>query len=187
MTKKNKPGAALWGRALYLPASIRRCTRSRRHCPSMPACGARILPAVSPTRACWAPSVFSRRRTPDALIAGLQGLLADWEPDGPAIGRPGRYSFQKSEAALRERIRGRVAGKLHTARSRNDQGGYRFPPVPARWMRCAGCPVAGNPARAARLRGGAPGGGDARFHPPAARAAGARGTSPARLRVDAGA
>ena len=53
------------------------------------------------------------------LIAGLQTLLAEWEPDGPAIdGQEDIHS--KVEAALRERL-GPLAGKLHTARSRNDQ------------------------------------------------------------------
>ncbi|MHB9027097.1 MAG: argininosuccinate lyase [Armatimonadota bacterium] len=55
----------------------------------------------------------------DQLIAGLQALLAEWEPDGPTIDEH-EDIHSKVEAALRERL-GPLAGKLHTARSRNDQ------------------------------------------------------------------
>jgi len=55
----------------------------------------------------------------NGLIAGLQGLLTDWEPNGPAIDAQ-EDIHSAVEAALRERL-GPLAGKLHTARSRNDQ------------------------------------------------------------------
>ena len=55
----------------------------------------------------------------DHLVAGLRALLAAWEPDGPHI--DGQEDIHSAvEAALRERL-GPLAGKLHTARSRNDQ------------------------------------------------------------------
>ncbi|HOF87292.1 MAG TPA: argininosuccinate lyase [Armatimonadota bacterium] len=55
----------------------------------------------------------------DGLIAGLQALLAAWEPDGPEIDAQ-EDIHSKVEAALRAAL-GPLAGKLHTARSRNDQ------------------------------------------------------------------
>ncbi|OPZ85889.1 MAG: Argininosuccinate lyase [bacterium ADurb.Bin429] len=53
------------------------------------------------------------------LIAGLQALLAAWEPNGPEIDDQ-EDIHSKVEAALCEAL-GPLAGKLHTARSRNDQ------------------------------------------------------------------
>lgn len=53
------------------------------------------------------------------LIAGLTQLLADWEPHGPQVDEQ-EDIHSAVEAALRERL-GPLAGKLHTARSRNDQ------------------------------------------------------------------
>ncbi len=53
------------------------------------------------------------------LIDGLQDLLQAWEPDGPAIDDQ-EDIHSKVESSLRERL-GPLAGKLHTARSRNDQ------------------------------------------------------------------
>lgn len=53
------------------------------------------------------------------LITGLQALLQAWEPAGPEIDTQ-EDIHSKVESALRERL-GPVAGKLHTARSRNDQ------------------------------------------------------------------
>jgi argininosuccinate lyase len=54
-----------------------------------------------------------------ALVAGLEALRAAWAPDGPAVdAQEDIHSYV--ESALRERL-GPLAGKLHTARSRNDQ------------------------------------------------------------------
>lgn len=53
------------------------------------------------------------------LVAGLQALLSAWEPNGPGVDEH-EDIHSKVEAELRKRI-GAVAGKLHTARSRNDQ------------------------------------------------------------------
>ncbi len=53
------------------------------------------------------------------IIGGLRALLAAWEPDGPVIDDQ-EDIHSKVEAALREKL-GALAGKLHTARSRNDQ------------------------------------------------------------------
>lgn len=55
----------------------------------------------------------------DTLIGGLQILLREWEPDGPEIDAQ-EDIHSKVETALREKV-GATAGKLHTARSRNDQ------------------------------------------------------------------
>jgi len=59
------------------------------------------------------------REEADQLVAGLRALLAEWEPEGPAIDEQ-EDIHSVVEAALRERL-GPLAGKLHTARSRNDQ------------------------------------------------------------------
>jgi len=53
------------------------------------------------------------------LIRGLQQLLVEWEPDGPPVNEL-EDIHSAVEAALREKL-GPLAGKLHTARSRNDQ------------------------------------------------------------------
>ena len=55
----------------------------------------------------------------DTIIQGLQDLLASWMPQGPAVDAQ-EDIHSLVEAALREKI-GPLAGKLHTARSRNDQ------------------------------------------------------------------
>lgn len=54
-----------------------------------------------------------------ALINGLTQLLATWEPSGPAVNAQ-EDIHSLAESALRELL-GPLAGKLHTARSRNDQ------------------------------------------------------------------
>ena len=59
------------------------------------------------------------REEADQLVAGLRALLAEWEPEGPAIDEQ-EDIHSVVEAALLERL-GPLAGKLHTARSRNDQ------------------------------------------------------------------
>ncbi|MEI7832584.1 MAG: argininosuccinate lyase [bacterium] len=53
------------------------------------------------------------------IVSGLQQLRAEWEPDGPAINSL-EDIHSAVESALREKL-GPLAGKLHTARSRNDQ------------------------------------------------------------------
>jgi len=53
------------------------------------------------------------------LINGLHGLLATWEPAGPVVDEQ-EDIHSLVEAALKTQL-GPVAGKLHTARSRNDQ------------------------------------------------------------------
>ncbi len=53
------------------------------------------------------------------IVNGLQQLRTEWEPDGPVIN--GLEDIHSAvESALREKL-GPLAGKLHTARSRNDQ------------------------------------------------------------------
>ncbi len=54
-----------------------------------------------------------------ALIAGLEGLCAAWAPNGPAVDAQ-EDIHSLVESALRALL-GPTAGKLHTARSRNDQ------------------------------------------------------------------
>ena len=53
------------------------------------------------------------------LIRGLESLQQTWEPSGPAVDAQ-EDIHARVEAALRELV-GPLAGKLHTARSRNDQ------------------------------------------------------------------
>ncbi len=55
-----------------------------------------------------------------AIIAGLEGVAADYERDGVAVDLALEDIHMATEARLAERI-GPVAGRLHTARSRNDQ------------------------------------------------------------------
>ena len=55
-----------------------------------------------------------------ALIDALTQLQQEWAPDGPTVTGGQEDIHSLVEAALRERL-GPVAGKLHTARSRNDQ------------------------------------------------------------------
>lgn len=53
------------------------------------------------------------------IVDGLQQLLVEWEPCGPPVDSQ-EDIHSAVEAALREKL-GPLAGKLHTARSRNDQ------------------------------------------------------------------
>lgn len=55
----------------------------------------------------------------EQLVLGLSTLRDAWEPDGPEVNDQ-EDIHSLVEAALREQL-GAVAGKLHTARSRNDQ------------------------------------------------------------------
>ena len=77
-----------------------------------------IAGSIAHARMLGAVGILAREES-DTIIAGLQALLAAWEPDGPVIDAQ-EDIHSKVEAALREKI-GAVAGKLHTARSRNDQ------------------------------------------------------------------
>jgi argininosuccinate lyase len=56
----------------------------------------------------------------DAIVAGLEGLLADFEAGKLVLDPKLEDVHMNVEARLRERI-GPVAGRLHTGRSRNDQ------------------------------------------------------------------
>src|SRR3990170_306595 len=56
----------------------------------------------------------------DAIVAGLKGILADIERGAFEFSLELEDIHMNVEARLKERI-GEVAGKLHTARSRNDQ------------------------------------------------------------------
>jgi argininosuccinate lyase len=56
----------------------------------------------------------------DAIVAGLEGVLADLEAGRLALDPSLEDIHMNVEARLRERI-GPVAGRLHTGRSRNDQ------------------------------------------------------------------
>jgi argininosuccinate lyase len=55
----------------------------------------------------------------DTLITGLSAVRAEWEPHGPLLSTE-EDIHSLVEVALRRHV-GPVAGKLHTARSRNDQ------------------------------------------------------------------
>jgi argininosuccinate lyase len=55
-----------------------------------------------------------------AIIAGLEAVAADYERDGPPDDLSLEDIHMATEARLAEKI-GPVAGRLHTARSRNDQ------------------------------------------------------------------
>src|SRR6478609_3521884 len=105
----------------------------------------------------------------DALLAGLDAVAAELDA--------GRFPFAPDDEdihmAIERRlteIAGPVGGRLHTARSRNDQAVTDL----AMYTR-------------ERARRGAPRLAAARLHPPAARAAGLPRPSPARLRLDAAA
>jgi argininosuccinate lyase len=114
----NPPGAALWGgrfsagvnAALHqFQASLPFDARMWRE---------DITASIAHARMLGATGIITPEEA-SQLTAGLQQLLAEWEPDGPTIdGQEDIHS--KVEAALRERL-GALAGKLHTARSRNDQ------------------------------------------------------------------
>ena len=77
-----------------------------------------ILLAVSLTRTHWRESGCSRDEAA-AIIAGLQAVLAEFEA--------GEFVYKTDEdihTAVERRLhalKGEVAGKLHTGRSRNDQ------------------------------------------------------------------
>ncbi|MHB9109535.1 MAG: argininosuccinate lyase [Armatimonadota bacterium] len=112
------PGATLWGgrfsagvnAALYqFQASLPFDARMWRE---------DIRASIAHARMLGATGILAEEET-SRLIAGLQQLLAEWEPNGPAIDDQ-EDIHSKVESALRERL-GSLAGKLHTARSRNDQ------------------------------------------------------------------
>jgi argininosuccinate lyase len=56
----------------------------------------------------------------EALVAGLEGLLSDLEGGEATLPEDAEDIHSAVESLLRERL-GALAGKLHTARSRNDQ------------------------------------------------------------------
>jgi argininosuccinate lyase len=77
-----------------------------------------ITGSIAHARMLGATDILSSAES-QALIDGLTQLLAEWEPDGPDIDAQ-EDIHSLVEASLRERL-GPLAGKLHTARSRNDQ------------------------------------------------------------------
>ncbi|HEX2950307.1 MAG TPA: argininosuccinate lyase [Armatimonadota bacterium] len=77
-----------------------------------------IMGSIAHARMLGATGILTDKEATD-IIDALQLLLQEWEPDGPSIDNQ-EDIHSKVESALREKI-GALAGKLHTARSRNDQ------------------------------------------------------------------
>jgi len=114
----NPPGAALWGGRFstgvnaalhHFQASLPFDARMWRE---------DIAAGIAHARMLGATGIITPEEA-EKLIGGLRALLEEWEPHGPAIDEQ-EDIHSKVEAALRERL-GPLAGKLHTARSRNDQ------------------------------------------------------------------
>ena len=115
---QHTPGATLWGGRFFagvnaalhqFQASLPFDARMWRE---------DITAGIAHARMLGSTGILAREEA-DQLVAGLRALLAEWEPEGPAIDEQ-EDIHSVVEAALRERL-GPLAGKLHTARSRNDQ------------------------------------------------------------------
>ena len=99
--------------------STRRSPRSRPRCRSTGGCTARTFSAASPTRRCSVGAGSCRPRMRSRWSAGSARSSRRSTPG--CSGSPARRtSTRSSRPTLRARI-GDPAGRLHTARSRNDQ------------------------------------------------------------------
>ena len=120
------------------------------------------------------------------IAHGLDTILSEIEAGKFAFKRALEDIHMNVEGRLAELI-GEAAGRLHTARSRNDQVATDF----RLWVRdtidALDAALAGYPARAGREGAGACRHGDAGLHPSADRAAGHLRPSSARLCRDGGA
>ena len=89
---------------------------TRRRCRSTGGCSSGTCWAASRTRACWVASASSRREDAATLVDGLSQILRTPPPLDGAF----EDIHSLVEAELAQRV-GQPAGRLHTARSRNDQ------------------------------------------------------------------
>ena len=119
----------------------------------------------------------------DALLGGLD-RVADELDGGEFAFRPDDEDIHMAVERRLTEIVGPVGGKLHTARSRNDQVATDMAMFTRAHALRDDRAAAGPAERARAARRGAPRLGDARLHAPAARAAGLPLAPPARVLLD---
>ena len=124
----------MWGGAVRIRGLARSCAKSMPPFRSTKRFGGRMFAPARPMSPCWRRRASSRSRTPRQLQTGLDSIAAEYERDGVPEDWALEDIHMTVEARLTEMI-GPVAGRLHTARSRNDQVATDF----KLWVpRCAG-------------------------------------------------